>query len=71
MEYVVSDKVFEERASTVFVKITDTIYQVKKDRHSFFSGESYIDNKKVLDSLNHIIKVVIINRKGQLIHKNF
>ena len=69
--YEISDRVYEERASLVFVKVTDLIYEIKKDRNDDFAGVVYVDSNDVLNSLNSNLKVAIFNGKRNLIHRNF
>lgn len=71
MVHEISDKVYAERASLVFMKITDLIYEIKKDRNDDFAGVVYVDSMDVLNTLNSNLKVAIFNGKGNLIHKNF
>lgn len=70
-EFEISSKVLEERAALVFVKITEMIYEVKKNRYEVFSGQPYVNSEGVLEALNSDLRVVMLNKKGQLIHKNF
>ncbi|KON87446.1 hypothetical protein AF332_11820 [Sporosarcina globispora] len=66
-----SAQVHVDRATLVFVKITEMIFEIKKDRNEEYSGAKYVNSDDVLNSLNNNFKVVVLNKKDQLIHKNF
>lgn len=66
-----SARYFVERSSLVFVKITEMIYKINKDRYAAFTGSSYVDSNDVLNSLNRYLDVLVLDEKGKMLHKNF
>lgn len=70
-EQLLSPQVYIDRAALVFVKITEMIFEIKKDRNEEYAGAKYVNSDDVLNSLNNNLKVVVLNKKDQLIHKNF
>lgn len=66
-----SPQVYVDRASLVFVKITEMIFEVKKDRNGILDGVAYVNSDNILNALNSNVKVVVLSKKDLLIHKNF
>ena len=52
----------KEQATFVFEELSDGIYLVVKDRYNKYN--KYVSSEQVFEALNHISKVVVVNRVG-------
>ncbi len=71
MESKASVRIISELADLKFIKITETIFKVEKDRRRDYSGSIYVSDEDVLDSLNSRNVVIFNDPLGLSIHHNF
>lgn len=71
MERVTPYNKSKYEADLGFLKITETIFKVFKDKKDVFSGSLYVSDKEVLDSLNYHKVIIYNDPHGFSFHKNF
>ncbi|GEM_PF-6238484 len=71
MERKITSNQYKETADLGFLKVTETIFKVFKDRKDLFSGSVYVSDKEVLDSLNYHKVIIYNDPHGLNVHKNF
>ncbi|MCM3109931.1 hypothetical protein [Lederbergia lenta] len=71
MDRRLTSRELNEMADLRFLKITEQIFKVQKDRRKDFSGSSYVSSEDVLESLNNRKVIVYNDSYGLSSHSNF